>query len=287
MTSALKDGHLSNISDEKYKEKFIEKELSISKTMTAYQNGFYKVLPKVMVGFFILGSFFFWRVLRWTKETSFSYDVRTYEAPQALPPLVLAKNIYNQLFDKTGLGEESGHLKFKNMIQAIILDLIDRGYIAYSQENGVDTLRRISKEGLADYELDFLEMLFDGRIEITDREMFSRYYLDEKGLRKQFNNARSNYERNSVREEGQRIRGKFVKDGRSVTEGVTREIALLGLPNLYRYFTFKENIFTTLGNVVFALLFIISILATIILFAGFGSGLGVIYLVVSLLLALV
>ena len=82
-------------------------------------------------------------------------------------------------FDKTGLGEESRHLKFKNMVQAIILDLIDRGYIAYSQENVVDTLRRISKEGLADYEFDFLEMLFDDRIEITDREMFSRYYLDE------------------------------------------------------------------------------------------------------------
>ena len=44
-------------------------------------------------------------------------------------------------FDKTGLGEESRHLKFKNMVQAIILDLIDRGYIAYSQENVVDTLR--------------------------------------------------------------------------------------------------------------------------------------------------
>lgn len=287
MTSALKDGNLSYISDEAYKEKFIEKEVSISKTMAAYQNGFYKVLPTVMVGFFTLSSFFFWRVLRWTKEPSFPYDVRIYEAPQDLPPLVLAKNIYNQSFDKTGLGEESGHLKFKNMVQAIILDLIDRGYIAYSQENGVHILRRIPKEGLADYEFNFLEMLFDDRIEITDREMFSRYYLDEKGLRKQFNNAKSNYERNSVREEGQRIRRKFVKDGRSVTEGVNREIASLGLPNLYRDFTIKENRFTTLGNVVFALLFIISTLATIILFAGFGSGLGVIYLLVSLFVALV
>ena len=90
MTSALKDGHLSYISDEKYREKFIEKEASISKTMAAYQNAFYKILPKVMVGFFILGSFLFWRVLRWTKEPSFPYDVRIYETPQDLPPLVLA-----------------------------------------------------------------------------------------------------------------------------------------------------------------------------------------------------
>lgn len=287
MTSALKDGHLSYISDEKYRGKFIEKEESISKTMATYQNVFYKILPKVMVGFFILGSFFFWKVLRWTKEPSFPYDVRIYETPQDLPPLVLAKSIYNQSFDKTGLGEENGHLKFKNMVQAVILDLVDRGYIAYSQENGVHTLRRIPKEGLADYEFDFLEMLFDDRIEITDREMFSRYYLDEKGLRKQFNDAKSNYERNSVREEGQRIRRKFVQDGRSVTEGVNREIVSLGLPNLYRDFTIKENMFITSGNVVFTLLFIISTLATIFLFVGLGSGLGVIYILVSLFVALV
>lgn len=127
MTSALKDGHLSYISDEKYRGKFIEKEESISKTMATYQNVFYKILPKVMVGFFILGSFFFWKVLRWTKEPSFPYDVRIYETPQDLPPLVLAKSIYNQSFDKTGLGEENGHLKFKNMVQAVILDLVDRG----------------------------------------------------------------------------------------------------------------------------------------------------------------
>ena len=52
-------------------------------------------------------------------------------------------------FDKTGLKEESRHLKFKNMVQAIILDLIDRGYIAYSQENGVDTSKTNFKGGLS------------------------------------------------------------------------------------------------------------------------------------------
>ena len=94
--------------------------------------------------------------LRCTKDAFLPIrDARLYEAPQDLPPLVLAKSIYNQSFDKTGLGEENGHLKFKNMVQAVILDLVDRGYIAYSQESGVHTLRRIPKEGLADYEFRF------------------------------------------------------------------------------------------------------------------------------------
>ena len=52
-------------------------------------------------------------------------------------------------FDKTGLGEESRHLKFKNMVQAIILEFIHRGDIADSQENGVDTLKTNFKGGLS------------------------------------------------------------------------------------------------------------------------------------------
>ena len=287
MTSALRENNQAYLLHKTNEAEFFKKERDIKKSKENYRRIFYVILPLVILSFVLIGVFCYLIVFYSTRTPSFPRNARLYEAPQDLAPLVLAKNVYNQSFDKTGLGEENGHLKFKNMVQAVILDLVDRGYIAYSQENGVHTLRRIPKEGLADYEFDFLEMLFDDRIEITDREMFSRYYLDEKGLRKQFNNAKSNYERDSVREEGQRIRRKFVQDGRSVTEGVNREIVSLGLPNLYRDFTIKENMFITSGNVVFALLFIISTLATIFLFVGLGSGLGVIYLLVSLFLALV
>lgn len=287
MTSALRENNQAYLLHKTNEAEFFKKERDIKKSKENYRRIFYVILPLVILSFVLIGVFCYLIVFYSTRTPSFPRNARLYEAPQDLAPLVLAKNVYNQSFDKTGLGEENGHLKFKNMVQAVILDLVDRGYIAYSQENGVHTLRRIPKEGLADYEFDFLEMLFDDRIEITDREMFSRYYLDEKGLRKQFNNAKSNYERDSVREEGQRIRRKFVQDGRSVTEGVNREIVSLGLPNLYRDFTIKENMFITSGNVVFALLFIISTLATIFLFVGLGSGLGVIYLLVSLFVALV
>ena len=97
---------------------------------------------------------------------SFPRDARLYEAPQNLAPLVLAKNVYNQSFDKTGLKEETGPLKFKYMVQATILDLIDRGHLTYRQEGDSNILTRIEKEVLSSFEVSFLDMLFDGRMEI-------------------------------------------------------------------------------------------------------------------------
>ncbi|MFQ9489163.1 MAG: DUF2207 family protein, partial [Streptococcus salivarius] len=118
---------------------------------------------------------------------SFPRDARLYEAPQDLAPLILAKNVYNQSFDKTGLKEETGPLKFKYMVQATILDLIDRGYLTFRREGDSNILTRIEKEGLSSFEGAFLDMLFDGRMEIRDSEMFSRYYLDKDSLE---NNSR-------------------------------------------------------------------------------------------------
>ena len=70
------------------------------------------------------------------------------------------------------------------MVQATILDLIDRGHLTYRQEGDSNILTRIEKEVLSSFEVSFLDMLFDGRMEIRDTEMFSRYYLDKDGSRK-------------------------------------------------------------------------------------------------------
>ena len=67
------------------------------------------------------------------------------------------------------------------MVQATILDLIDRSHLTYRQEGDSNILTRIEKEGLFIWSV-FLDMLFDGRMEIRDTEMFSRYYLDKDAL---------------------------------------------------------------------------------------------------------
>lgn len=278
MTSALRENNQAFLSNKTNKADFLKKERDIQKSKEKFRHLFYVILPLVILSFVLVGIFCYLIVLYSTRTPSFPRNARLYEAPQDLAPLVLAKNVYNQPFDKTGLKEETGPLKFKYMVQATILDLIDRGYLTYRQEGDSNILTRIEKEGISSFEESFLDMLFDGRMEIRDTEMFSRYYLDKDGLEKQFKSARTSYERESIRSQGKRVKYQFTNDGYQVTKGVEKEELALGLPNIYRDFSPKEKTFNVLGVVALVLSMLLCILSTLFLFAAFGSGLGFYYI---------
>ena len=278
MTSALRENNQAYLLNKTNKADFLKKEADIKKSKENFRRIFYVILPLLILSFVLIGIFCYLIVLYSTRMPSFPRDARLYEAPQNLAPLVLAKNVYNQSFDKTGLKEETGPLKFKYMVQATILDLIDRGYLTYRQEGDSNILTRIEKDGLSSFEVSFLDMLFDGRMEIRDTEMFSRYYLDKDGLEKQFKSARTSYERESIRSQGKRVKYQFTNDGYQVTKGVEKEELALGLPNIYRDFSPKEKTFNILGVAPLALSMVLCILSTLFLFAAFGSGLGFYYI---------
>ena len=278
MTSALRENNQAYLLNKTNKADFLKKEADIKKSKENFRRIFYVILPLVILSFVLIGIFCYLIVLYSTRMPSFPRDARLYEAPQDLAPLVLAKNVYNQSFDKTGLKEETGPLKFKYMVQATILDLIDRGYLTYRQEGDSNILTRIEKEGLSSFEVSFLDMLFDGRMEIRDTEMFSRYYLDKDALEKQFKSARTSYEREAIRSQGKRVKYQFTNDGYQVAKGVEQEEFALGLPNIYRDFSPKEKIFNILGVAALVLSMLLCILSTLFLFAAFGSGLGFYYI---------
>lgn len=278
MTSALRENNQAYLLNKTNKADFLKKEADIKKSKEQFRHLFYVILPLVILSFVLVGILCYLIVIYSTRTPSFPRDARLYEAPQDLAPLVLAKNVYNQSFDKTGLKEETGPLKFKYMVQATILDLIDRGYLIYRQEGDSNILTRIEKEGLSSFEGAFLDMLFDGRTEITDTEMFSRYYLDKDALEKQFKSARTSYEREAIRSQGKRVKYQFTNDGYQVAKGVEKEEFALGLPKIYRDFSPKEKTFNILGVAALVLSMVLCILSTLFLFAAFGSGLGFYYI---------
>ena len=278
MTSALRENNQAYLLNKTNKADFLKKERDIKESKEKFRHLFYVILPLVILSFILVGIFCYLIVLYSTRTPSFPRDARLYEVPQDLAPLVLAKNVYNQPFDKTGLKEETGPLKFKYMVQATILDLIDRGYLTYRQEGDSNILTRIEKDGLSSFEVSFLDMLFDGRMEIRDTEMFSRYYLDKDGLEKQFKSARTSYERESIRSQGKRVKYQFTNDGYQVAKGVEKEEFVLGLPKIYRDFSPKEKTFKVLGVVALVLSILLCLLSTLFLFAAFGSGLGFYYI---------
>ena len=265
MTSALRENNQAYLLNKTNKADFLKKEADIKKSKENFRRIFYVILPLVILSFVLIGIFCYLIVLYSTRMPSFPRDARLYEAPQNLAPLVLAKNVYNQSFDKTGLKEETGPLKFKYMVQATILDLIDRGHLTYRQEGDSNILTRIEKEVLSSFEVSFLEM-------------FSRYYLDKDALEKQFKSARTSYEREAIRSQGKRVKYQFTNDGYQVAKGVEKEEFALGLPKIYRDFSPKEKTFNILGVAALVLSMVLCILSTLFLFAAFGSGLGFYYI---------
>ena len=278
MTSTLRENNPAYLLNKTNEADFLKKERDIKESKEKFRHLFYVTLPLVILSFVLVGILCYLIVLYSTRTPSFPRDARLYEAPQDLAPLVLAKNVYNQSFDKTGLKEETGPLKFKYMVQATILDLIDRSHLTYRQEGDSNILTRIEKEGLSSFEVSFLDMLFDGRMEIRDTEMFSRYYLDKDALEKQFKSARTSYEREAIRSQGKRVKYQFTNDGYQVAKGVEKEEFALGLPNIYRDFSPKEKTFNLLGVAALVLSMVLCILSTLFLFAAFGSGLGFYYI---------
>lgn len=278
MTSALRENNQAYLLHKTNEAEFFKKERDIKKSKENYRRIFYVILPLVILSFVLIGVFCYLIVFYSTRTPSFPRNARLYEAPQDLAPLVLAKNVYNQSFDKTGLKEETGPLKFKYMVQATILDLIDRGYLTFRREGDSNILTLIEKEGLSSFEGAFLDMLFDGRMEIRDSEMFSRYYLDKDALEKQFKSARTSYERETIRSQGKRVKYQFSNDGYQVAKGVEKEEFALGLPKIYRDFSAKEKTFNILGVAALALSMMLCILSTLFLFGAFGSGLGFYYI---------
>ena len=278
MTSALRENNQAYLLHKTNEAEFFKKERDIKKSKENYRRIYYVILPLVILSFVLIGVFCYLIVFYSTRTPSFPRNARLYEAPQDLAPLVLAKNVYNQSFDKTGLKEETGPLKFKYMVQATILDLIDRGYLTFRREGDSNILTLIEKEGLSSFGGAFLDMLFDGRMEIRDSEMFSRYYLDKDALEKQFKSARTSYERETIRSQGKRVKYQFSNDGYQVAKGVEKEEFALGLPKIYRDFSAKEKTFNILGVAALALSMMLCILSTLFLFGAFGSGFGFHYI---------
>ena len=77
------------------------------------------------------------------------------------------------------MSREKGQLTFNHLIQATMLDLIDRGNLRLTRDENGETLTCLHYEGLADFELKFIEMIFDQESAINISEVFSKYKIDK------------------------------------------------------------------------------------------------------------
>ena len=277
MTEALRRDQANEINKGNGKEKFLKKEKSIEQKTFFYRTLLLKVVPIVSVLLFILAFIPWIRYFISTRTRRIAKGVRLYEPPQNLPPLVLAKALYQLDFERMVMSREKGQLKFNHLIQATILDLIDRGNLRLTRDDNGETLTCLHYEGLADFELKFIEMIFDQESEINISEVFSKYKIDKVALKKDFRAAKSDTQRDRIRKIGNEVQSLLKKDAQQLSKGVEKEIAKLGLPSYFRDLSEKEEALSKTGCALHFWLLLILFVSMCFLSFGFGSHLSSFY----------
>lgn len=280
MTASLKSKNSTNIIDSSAKDKFLKQENDIVRNRKIYHIFFYGLFPGLLLVLFVIAIVLYSSVLRSTRPPRFPKDSRLYDIPQNLAPLVLAQNVYNQRFDISGLNSVTYPISFNHMVQATILDLIDRGNLSFSQSTEEPILEFVKRDGLADFELAFIEMLFDGQTQVKEKDMFSRYYINEDEIESQYKKAKNRTERDKLRSIGRNIRSLFLEDATRVTQGVENQEKQLGLPSLYRQLTPSESHLSSVANIMFISLYVLIAIGFFLLSIGFSSNLSLLYLLI-------
>lgn len=286
MTDSLRQSQSRSIQKENRKDTFLKKEKSIQQKTVIYKTLFLKVVPIVSLLLFVLAFIPWIRYMISTRTRRIAKGVRLYEPPQNLPPLVLAKALYQLDFERMVMSREKGQLKFNHLIQATMLDLIDRGNLRLTRDENGETLTCLHHEGLADFELKFIEMIFDQETEINISEVFSRYKIDKAALKKDFRAAKSDTQRDRIRKIGNEVQSLLKKDAQQLSKGVEKEIAKLGLPSYFRDLTEKEEAFSKTGCALHFWLLLILFVSMCFLYLGFGSHLSSFYFWIIFLLVL-
>ena len=188
-------------------------------------------LPLLALFLLILsGIFYLIFRMKIRPSQAFPKDARLYEAPQDLAPLIVAANIFAvdmREVDPTSSGR--AHLKFENLVQATLLDLMDRGYIELLGTADKPILKPIPKKGLSDFERKFLQMAFGDHKQAAVADLFESYQISED----LYKNKKSADEAR-IRQIGNRIKNRFSTNLNILSEQVLREIQELNLLDHYR-----------------------------------------------------
>lgn len=277
MTDSLRQSQSSSIQKENRKDTFLKKETSIQQKTVIYKTLFLKVVPIVSLFLFVLAFIPWIRYMISTRTRRIAKGVRLYEPPQNLAPFVLAKALYQLDFEQMVMSREKGQLKFNHLIQATMLDLIDRGNLQLTRDENGETLTCLHYEGLADFELKFIEMIFDQETEIRISEVFSKYKINQAALKKDFRAAKTDTQRDRIRKVGSDVRSLLKKDAQQLSKGVDKEIAKLGLPSYFRDLTEKEEALSKTGCALHFWILLILFVSMCFLSFGFGSHLSSFY----------
>ena len=188
----------------------------------------------------LLLSICFYFIYRRKTSPSVKYakNHRLYEPPMELEPMVLSEAVYSTSIEEVSpLIKGAGKFTFNQLIQATLLDVIDRGNVSIISEGDAVTLRLVKEDGLASFERTCLNLAFSGKKEVAVSDLFADYKVSESLYR----GAKAADERR-IQTKGRKLKYSFERALKEMQEGVKDRVAFLGLPDYYRPLTSGEKV---------------------------------------------
>ena len=173
-----------------------------------------------------------------TLKKVYPKDHRLYEPPMDLPPMVLAEAIYSTSLEEISpLNKKKfGKFSFERLIQATLLDLVDRGHLSIFQGEEEPWIKINSEKGLSNFEKECLRMTLSTNKELPLSDLFPEYQVSS-GL---FHGAKEADEQH-IREFGLHLKHSFERRLERMQSCVRDKVKILRLPSYYRPLTDKES----------------------------------------------
>ena len=163
---------------------------------------------------------------------------RLYEPPMDLPPMVLAEAIYSTSLEEVSpLNKQKfGKFTFEQLIQATLLDLVDRGHLSIFQGEEEPWIKINSEKGLSNFEKECLRMTLSTNKELALSDLFPEYQVSST----LFHGAKEADEKH-IREFGLHLKRSFERRLERMQSCVRDKVKILRIPSYYRPLTEKEN----------------------------------------------
>ena len=215
------------------------------------------VFPSILSISLLLSVFFYFIYRRKTTPSiKYAKNHRLYEPPMELEPMVLSEAVYSTSLDEVSpLTKGAGKFTFDQLIQATLLDVIDRGNVSIISEGDAVGLRLVKEDGLSSFEKDCLNLAFSGKKE----EILSNLFADYKVSDSLYRGAKAADEKR-IQAKGRQLKSSFEEVLSQIQEGVRNRVTFWGLPDYYRPLTGGEK----------ALQVGMGVLTILPLFIGFG-----------------
>ena len=123
------------------------------------------VFPSILsISLLLSACFYFIYRRKTTPSVKYAKNHRLYEPPMELEPMVLSEAVYSTSLEEVSpLVKGAGKFTFDQLIQATLLDVIDRGNVSIISEGDAVGLRLVKEDGLSSFEKDCLNLAFQAK----------------------------------------------------------------------------------------------------------------------------